>query len=238
MFSGQYTEEAFLLCSLHEVMKVWAKGSGQAKFDLSICDGKADLSLNFKLGDPEDQHCDPLNPTLPPDHDHQEGQYEDHDGQEPLRPVPEPRHKSQARRERNRLRAARHRAATASAAAAAVVATGAASSTVDVILPFTGTILPMQRSKEAPPAAPQTAERAAHAATASPTPAAASAESSRDVRPVKTSASQPTIFDVQHVKKKLFSNPSNPQVPPSIPDAGKRKCYKMREDDLWTKLFS
>jgi hypothetical protein len=235
MFSGQYTEEAFLLSSLYEVVKVWARGSGQAKFDLSICDGKADLSLNFKLGHPEDQHCDPPNPTLQPDHYHQDSQYEDHDGQEPFRPVPQPRHKSQARRERNRVRAARHRAAAA--AATAVVPTEAASSTADVILPFTGTILPMQTIKEAPPAAHRTADRAAHTSTASPTPAAATAAISRDVRPVKTSASKPTIFDVQHVKKKLFSIPSNHQVPPSIPDAGKQKCYKMREDDLWTKLF-
>ena len=70
MFSGQYTEEAFLLSSLHEVVKVWANGIGQAKFDLNICDGVADLSLNFKLGHPKQQHCDPPNAPLQPDHDY------------------------------------------------------------------------------------------------------------------------------------------------------------------------
>ena len=109
---------------------------------------------------------------------------------------------------------------------------------MDVILPFTGTILPMQTIKEAPPAAHRTADRAAHTATASPTPAAAAtAASTKDVRPVKTSKTKQTIFDVKLVKKKLFSIPSSHQVPPSIPDAGKRKCYQMKEDDLWTKLF-
>ena len=50
MFSCNNTEEASLLSSLNEIVKVWARGSGQAKFDLNICDGVAELSLNFKLG--------------------------------------------------------------------------------------------------------------------------------------------------------------------------------------------
>ena len=95
----------------------------------------------------------------------------------------------------------------------------------------------MQRIKEVA-AAPSTAAPAPHTATASPTPAAAAtAASPKDVRPVKTSKTQPTLFDVMLVKKKLFSIPSSHQVPPSIPDAGKRNSYQMKEDDLWTNLF-
>ena len=238
MFSGQFTEEAFLLSSLNEVVKVWARGSGQAKFDLSICDGVADLSINFKLGHPSDEHCD--HQTLQPDpHDAQhEGE---EPGQEPLRPVPQ--RKSQAGQERNQLRAARHRTATA---AAAESAESAAAST-DVILPFKGKIIPVLRKEEAT-ADPQTSAPTSSLPTATPTSpstttastigAAASAASPKLVRPVKASQTQPASFDAKFVKKKLFPIPSSRQVTPRIPDAGKRKCYKMKEDKLWTKLFS
>ena len=238
MFSGHFTEEAFLLSSLNEVVKVWARGSGQAKFDLSICDGVADLSLNFKLGHPSDQHCEPPHQTF--QHDQPDAQHEEPD-KEPFHPVPQP--KSQARREKNRLRAARHRAATAVATAAA--ADSASASTV--ILPFKGKILPVIRKEEAT-AAPQTAAPTSPDPAATPTSststtastieAAASAASPKLVRPVKASQTQPTSFDAKFVKKKLFPIPSNHQVPPRNPDVGKRKCYKMKEDDLWTKLFS
>ena len=98
MFSGLNTEEAFLLGSLNEVVKVWARGFGQAKFDLNICDGVAELSLNFKMGH-HSQHCDPPHP---PEQEHvqpdaqREGEEHTQD-QETLRPVP--KRKSQARRE-------------------------------------------------------------------------------------------------------------------------------------------
>ena len=233
MFSGHFTEEAFLLSSLNEIVKVWARGSGQAKFDLSICDGVADLSLNFKLGRPSDQHCDPS--PQPSQHDEPDAQHEGEEpGQEPLRPVPQC--KSQARRERNRLRAARHRAATAVATA-----------TSTVILPFKGKILPMLRKEEVT-AAPQTATptspdpsatpTSSTSTTASTTGAAASAASPKLVRPVKASQTQPTSFDAKFVKKKLFPIPSYHVVPPRNPEVGKRKCYKMKEDDLWIKLSS
>ena len=98
MFSGNNTEEAFLLSSLNEIVKVWARGFGQAKFDLNICDGVAELSLNFKLGHPSDQHCAPPRQTqqhVLPDAQH-EGEELGQD-QETFRPVA--KHKSQGRRE-------------------------------------------------------------------------------------------------------------------------------------------
>jgi hypothetical protein len=190
---------------------------------------------------PSDQHCDPS--PQPPQQNQPDAQHEGEEpGQEPFRPVPQ--RKSHARRERNRLRAARHRAATAVATAAA--ADSAPASTV--ILPFKGKILPVIRKEEAT-AAPQTAAptspdpaatppTSSTSTTASTTGAAASAASPKLVRPVKASQTQPTSVDAKFVKKKLFPIPSYHVVPPRNPEVGKRKCNKMKEDELWTKLFS
>ena len=57
-----YSEEAFLLNSLHEVVKVWASGKGKADFNLRIENGSAELQLAFKLGRPTDVH------VVPPQH--------------------------------------------------------------------------------------------------------------------------------------------------------------------------
>ena len=248
MFSWYNTEEAFLLSSLNEIVKVWARGSGQAKFDLNICDGVADLSLNFKLGHPSDQHCDP--PHHPSQqHVQPDSQQQGEElGQDEETFCPVPRRKSQARRERNRLRAARHRAAAAMEAGAAATenATEAAAASNNIILPFKGKILPVSM-REVETAAPRTASSTSPPQTAtstSPTTAstaeaAVSAASSKLLRPVKACPTNPTKFEAELIKKRLFPIPSSHhQVPPRNPDAGKQKCYKMKEDDLWTKLFS
>ena len=60
------SEEAFLLRSLHEVVRVWAAGSGQAQFNLEISNGEADLQLNFKLGQPTDAHVHHKHPQHHP----------------------------------------------------------------------------------------------------------------------------------------------------------------------------
>ena len=242
MFSFNNTEEAFLLSSLNEIVKVWAKGSGRAKFDLNICDGVAELSLNFKLGHPSDQYCDPPHP--PQQHvqrdAHQQGEERGQD-QETFRP-PVPRRMIRAQRERNRLRAARHRAATVTEAGAAVTEAVAASD--NIILPFKGTILPFSRREVT--AAPRTVASRYPPPTATPTSpttasnaeAAVSAANSKLVRPVKAGQTNPTSFDAELIKKRLFHFPSSHHQVPRNPDAGKQKCYKMKEDNLWTKLFS
>ena len=51
-----YSEEAFILSSLREVSKVWARGTGHATFNLNIVDGFANLQLGFTLGRPSDPH--------------------------------------------------------------------------------------------------------------------------------------------------------------------------------------
>ena len=72
-----YSEEAFLLNSLHEVVKVWASGKGKADFQLKIKNGTAELQLAFRLGHPSDVHVVPpqhYNPQLPHHDFHQEQQ--------------------------------------------------------------------------------------------------------------------------------------------------------------------
>ena len=39
------SEEAFLLNSIHEIIKIWARGSRKASFSLDVSDGQANLSL-------------------------------------------------------------------------------------------------------------------------------------------------------------------------------------------------
>ena len=57
-------------------------------------------------------------------------------------------------------------------------------------------------------------------------------------RPSKTSQTSLAPADVNTVKKKLFPPLSINQEASSIPATGKKDCYKMKEDDLWTKLFT
>ena len=79
------SEEAFLLNSLHEVTKVWARATGKATFNLSVQDGQAHLQLGFQLGMPGDPHLPPYQPS-------------------------KPRFKTSVRKERDRVRAAEHQA--------------------------------------------------------------------------------------------------------------------------------
>ena len=199
MFSDPCSEEAFILNSLHEVVKVWARGSGQAKFDLNICDGVAELSLNFKLGHPSDKHCD--HHHFVQQRDDLDAQHEEDQGQEPFRPV-RPR-KSRAQRERNRLRAARHRASAAATAVSATKAAEEAAASTDVTLPFTGKIIPMRANVEGP-TAPQTAATppsTSSTSTASPSYADATAATPKPSKPMKTSQTKPTsTLDAAFVK--------------------------------------
>ena len=94
------------------------------------------------------------------------------------------------------------------------------------------------RANEDGPTAPHTgATPSSSTATASPSYAAATAASSKPVRPIKASQTTSTL-DATFVKKKLFPIPSDHRVPPRNPDGGHKKCYKMKEDDQLTKLFT
>jgi hypothetical protein len=89
-----YTEEAFLLCSLHKVVKVWAGG-----FDLKIDNGVAHLNLGFQLGHPASLHCDP------PQHQPYPGPVPGHHGQQPHH---RRRKKGPSRSKRDKLRTEMH----------------------------------------------------------------------------------------------------------------------------------
>ena len=90
------SEEAFILSSLKEVVNVWARGHGQASFNLGIVDGFADLQLNFRLGSPADLHLLPEQVVQPLP-------------QQPPR-VHSKRKKSAAKLAKDRARAALHQA--------------------------------------------------------------------------------------------------------------------------------
>jgi hypothetical protein len=136
------------------------------------------------------------------------------------------------------LRAVGHRASTAVTAAAPTKAVEEVAATTNVILPFKGNILPMCANEGGPTDPHTAATPSPPTATASPSHAAASDAFSKPVRPIKASQTKPTsTLDATFVKKKLFKIPSDHRVPPSNPD-GEHKGYKMKEDDLWTKLFT
>ena len=246
-----YTEEAFLLSSLQEVVKVWGKGKGSSSFNLKVCDGVAELVLSFTLGYPSDLHSSPPpQPDCHPQHDYP---------QHPQLPPQKVRHhrrrrKGPAQRERDRLRAEEHHSRQNCRTAASAV-----------ILPFSGKILPFNDPKHghvdevrvpaaapvaashtvaAPVAASQTAAApdppsqtaAAKVAPASPQPGPGTANLAavRPTKPLLSSAVNKYV-DVNLAKKQLFP-PC--QVPLASSQQAARKCYQMKEEDLWTKLFT
>ena len=212
-----YTEEAFLLSSLHEVVKVWARGSDQASFDLKINCGVAQLTLGFQLGHPASPHCDHP-PPQPPFCPHHEAH-----GLEPEQPRRRRRNKGPARRKRDQLRAEMHnRQKLHHRNNEAVTA---------VILPFSGKLLPV-KNVEIPPV-PATTPQAAPAVSL--TPEAAPPQVSAAVKPTKSSSESSKNIDFNVVKKQLFQAAPRRQEPLSAPP---KKTYQMKEEDLWTKLFS
>ena len=213
-----YTEEAFLLSSLHEVVKVWARGSGQASFDLRINSGIAELNLGFQLGHPASLHCDhpPPQPPGPPPCPHHEAH-----GQVPDHPRHRRRNRGPARRKRNRLCAEMHNFHHPKKAAAPAV-----------LLPFTGKLLPVNVEKVL--SAPETTPANAPAVTLTPQ-AAQPIQATAAVKPSKSSQASPKFIDSNVVKKQLFHTDPHRQDP--LP-ALVKKSYKAKEEDLWTRLFS
>ena len=108
MASFSETEEAFLFKNLRNIINVWSGGSGQARINLFVNNGKAELQLNYRLGHPEVSH-------LPPQrHQHQ--------------PHVQPRRmKSQKRQARDNARAARYQAGKRAAISSSTAATSSKS---------------------------------------------------------------------------------------------------------------
>ena len=126
-----FSEEAFLLNSLHEVVKVWASGIGKADFSLKIENGTAELQLAFQLGRPCDDHVAP-----PHHHNLQQPQQHDlHHDQLPPRCCHRCRHKEPARCKKDRVRAEQHQACLKSKSA----------EPAHILLPFQERFLPLKK---------------------------------------------------------------------------------------------
>ena len=216
-----HTEEAFLLSSLHEVVKVWARGSGQANFGLNVSNGSAELNLSFTLGHPSDLHHVPPQFNHPnPDQDQ-----EQHSRKKKMR------RKTAARRERDRARAQAYQASQEIRQ-------------FDLILPLAGKLLPVNKEPSYENATAVPAPRSATpslqpAATSRPlravaavTPPVAATPTLAELVSRKSESYQKKYFDVSAAKKQLFPNPQ--ESPPSR----QKKSFQMKEADLWTKLFN
>ena len=225
-----FTEEAFLLSSLQEVVKLWRRGSGQANFDLKVIDGVAELNLKFKLGHPSDLHCAPTHNVPPP-----------HQDQDQAAPVLKKRRKSAARRERDRVRAQAFQAGRE---------TGSETQQTSLILPFSGKMLPINNfpntesaaapADDAPQVAAAPAVTTQEAASLENVPTAATPLDAAPppavlTRRILTHSTQKNFIDVNVAKKQLFTTPA--KAPPSSQQNDKNS-YKMKEEDLWTKLFT
>ena len=221
MFS--LSEEAFLLSSLKEVVQVWTRGSGQAFFDLTVKDGKAELQLGFQLGSPSDNHLSPDQVEL---HPHYHGPQQEQDFQ-PVR-----HHKCSSRRKRDRNRAAQHQARTGTAAAGS---SKQAATAPAVKLPFVGKILPI-KAKENSVSVALAAPARTTSATKSPV---SSSSSNMSLAPPSKPANPagPSYTDASSVKKSLFPAGLPPGRPPSTTSVQKPRDYKQKEREMWSKLF-
>ena len=226
-----FTEEAFLLNSLQEGVKIWGKGIGQASFHLQIDNGTADLQLGFKLGLPSDLH---VVPPAPPDPDPQPNQHQrkevDDQHIQNCGYQQQRRRKGPARRAKDRVRAAQHQACLQSKSAAPA----------DIILPFNGKVIPIISSSTP-----------ASVSVASTPPAAKPSDTSSTPTKISPSATRMYV-GVNTAKKQLFGAHSSATDPvastastlttPSTatdPEAStSRRGFERREEQLWTKLFS
>ena len=215
------TEEAFILSSLKEVVKIWSRGSGQATFSLTINDGNADLQLGFRLGQPGDDHLPQEHVNLeqyPHHHEHPEHQGHVNGGHT--------RKKCPSRQNRDRARAVQHQSRIRSGPAAATAAddTKQAEVVPAVVLPFSGKILPIkpvEKPSPVPVTTPSPSLIPSEAILAPPT---------KSSNPVGRAPGK--YSDTSSVKKALFSAGH----PPSTTSSNLR-CYKQKEIDLWSKLF-
>ena len=196
------SEEAFLLSSLHEVVKVWTRGSGQASFNLNVNNGEADLQLNFHLGHPNDEH---IRHVIQPSHHPQEEK------------LPQKKRKKSAKRlKRDRERAAQHQAHLRHLESAAVASCQTVKSDQNLILPnsiLEGNLVPFKPSKMEP----RRETTAASSSEASNTP------STHPHPPPLSTPRKPTspptfwsrgYVDVSATKKQLFTEAAVPELPP------------------------
>ena len=159
----------------------------------------------------------------------------------PSGPVLKKRRKSAARRERDRVRAQAFQAGRE---------TGSETQQTSLILPFSGKMLPINNfpntesaaapADDAPQVAAAPAVTTQEAASLENVPTAATPLDAAPppavlTRRILTHSTQKNYIDVNVTKKQLFTTPA--KAPPSSQQNAK-KSYKMKEEDLWTKLFT
>ena len=224
-----FTEEAFLLSSLHEVVKVWARGSGKANFIVNIDNGVAKLDISFTLGHPSDLHCVPREQEHPiPQHRADQDLSQDHVGVTGMKKIRKNR-KTAARLARDRLRAEKFQ-------------TSKKEQEHEIIFPFTGKLLPVTtvtaQQEQASPDKTAAVPAAGGAGPPDPqrepfTPSpAAPPPCMADHVGRKAPAIGIDKADQNSVKKQLFQ-PGSWQPSGQLGD----KNYKTKEAEKWSKLF-
>ena len=213
--------------------RLWRSGQVGMERLVSALTLKMDLqsyNLHSSLdsGHPSDEHVVQHQPPNPPVSDH--GQWHHHHR----------RQKGPARQRKDQARARKHQAG---------LQPNKSADSADILLPFRGEILPFNQDDETasvPGASCQTSSSALSRKSwtvppvTTPTGAGSGPHSiSKPMKP-KTPLSSSRYVDYNVVKKNLFS-PKPAHVPPRLQDPpsaqAKKKC-KMREDDLWKKIFN
>ena len=237
-----FSEEAFLLSSLHEVVKVWRRGFGKASLDFKVNNGKADLQLNFQLGHPYEGHVQDVHGEAVPPHHPPPNQDQDYNQQRKFK-------KSARRRKRDRERAAQHQAGLRQLGSPAADKSETAGIVQDVILPLSireENLVPVKPSANGPVRDTASAPGAKPSPSLPPPPLLTPRKLSS---PPQNFLSR-SYLDVSSTKKQLFAIidpaacPLAPQAsaackstPPPRHNPAPQMRYQMREDQLWTSLF-
>ena len=202
-----------VLCrSLDEIVKIWRRGSGKASFSVDINDGVAELRMTLPISQFPD-NCQAKD-DLPCETNLE------------FKPRPRTRKKkspSQRRRDARRAEAFRERKIRIP----------------DLVLPFSGEILPLQSSSIEIGKSTAVAQNAYSSALVYTLPAT----SQPNLEPPIKGQSQLSYKDVSLAKKQLFSHGSTPP-PHSSADSEKdaqvvidQPAYQRKEDEQWRKLF-
>ena len=194
------TEEAFILASLKEFVRLWGSGT-QASFHLECRNRKAWFKLATELGAPSSRHFIP--PPVPS---------QDHHGPHGNGGVPpQPRRQGPGRRRRNQARAAAHRAQQSEQLAdpvnyADVTAADSCSSRQDIPSPAAPASTPQPQS----PTSPEVAAAATLPSPRSHLKAAASADHLHQHPPVAAAAAGSLPLICQSEVPLHFSAPHRP----------------------------
>ena len=215
----------FLHSKLDDIINLWARRSGQGTFYLSVIDGVPNFQCGLQL-DFSDVSVPEHSPQLAQHHQHQL-----HQG---------PRRRGAGRQTRNRERAAKFQAAKAAATAASAKPNHtfpghAVKASADVILPFSGRLLPVVSTAPSPSPAPTTSDVTAPVSTPSPAAPASRAAPTQTYKSTSATPSTDIDMSANKVKRDLFPS-DKPQIPQPNPAPSKPE-FKRREEQLWTKLF-